>query len=49
MNSFDKDPKKAEKRFYKHYWSIEEETRQSENKYVNTEVEMWEDELKKKA
>jgi hypothetical protein len=46
MHLFNKDPKKKQKNFYKHYWAIEEETRHGENKYVNTEVDMWENELK---
>jgi hypothetical protein len=46
MNYFDKDPKKAEKKFFKHFWDFTDETsKQTADTYVNQEAEMWKDEI----
>lgn len=50
MHYFEKDPKKQEKNFFKHFWDFNEEpTKQTDTAYVNKEVEMWEQQLKQKA
>ena len=46
MNYFDKDPKKAEKKFFKHFWDFTDETsKQTTDTYVNQEAEMWRDDI----
>ncbi len=49
MNLFDKDGKKQKKQFFKHFWDFADETKQSQQTYLNTEAEMWKDDLEKKA
>jgi hypothetical protein len=50
MNYFDKDPKKTEKKFFKHFWDFSDETnKQTAETYVNQEAEMWKDDIQRKA
>ncbi len=49
MYHFDKDPEKIKKEYYKTEWKLEEEVRQTEHQFVNQEMQMWDDLIKRKA
>ncbi|CDW79923.1 transcription elongation regulator 1 isoform 2 [Stylonychia lemnae] len=50
MYNFDKDPKKQQKNFFKHFWDFsDEQSKQVQGQFINQEVEMWQNQLEQKA